>query len=126
MNVKEWLIPLVKAFYAETRRFDRDSYPESCLGRMREERGGFGQGALRQHYPEVRCRDGLMMRRAIEGMPFALRAVLDAHYAAHGDSVTEKAKALGLSKPTYWVKLDCAYYYLAGRIERLDSEPVEN
>ena len=126
MTVKEWLPQLLKSYYRETRYFDRNAWPESYLGRAREERGGFMQGATDRHYPEVRGPQGLLVRRAIEGMAYELRAVVEAHYASpHGVTSKERAKALGVSVPKYWTLLDCAYYYLAGRIERLDTQPVE-
>ena len=123
MSVKEWLPPMLRAYYAETRKFDRDAWPESYLGTAQEERGGYGQGAVRQHYKEVRGRDGLEIRRAMEGMPYELRAIVDAHYAAAKVPVKQKSKALGVSVPKYWTLLDCAYFYIAGRLDtqRIDS-----
>ena len=126
MTVKEWLPQMLKAYFRETRNFAHDAWPESYLGRAREERGGFLQGAGSQPCREVRRHEGLIVRRAIEGMAYELRAVVEAHYnSPRGVTIKEKARALGISVPKYWTQLDCAYYYLAGRIERLDTQRIE-
>jgi DNA-directed RNA polymerase specialized sigma24 family protein len=77
---------------------------------------GASHSAPNQRTFEVYHRDGLTIRRAMEGMPLLQRQVFVAHYLASGNA-GEKAKILGLSKSRYWAILDTAYYYLAGRID---------
>lgn len=99
-----------------------DGWPTvTVMGKIRIDAEGAGQGVRGQSFPEVYTGPGLTIWRAMDGMPIAPREVLHAKWLA-GEPVKIQAPILGLKIRTYWILLDNAYYYLAGRIERLDLE----
>lgn len=126
MNVKEWIVPMLRQWADQRRRFDLGAWPESYLGRAREERGGFMQGSGGTNYKEVYRGDALVVWRAMQGLPYQQRLAIEAHFL-NPKRVTAKQKAdeLGVSVPKFWTLLDCAYFYLAGRIERIDAQVIE-
>ena len=118
-HVKEWLEPMIDTWAGQTRYLLHgvDGWPlRTVLARVIEEGAGASHSAPNQRTFEVYRRDGLAIRRAMEGMPLLQRQVFVAHYLADGHAA-EKAKILGLSKARYWAILDTAYYYIAGHIE---------
>lgn len=117
--VKEWLEPMIDAWVGQSRHllYGKGGWPlRTVLARVIDDGAGASHSAPNQRTFEVYHRDGLTIRRAMEGMPLLQRQVFVAHYLAHGNA-SEKAKILGLSKSRYWAILDTAYYYLAGRID---------
>ncbi len=103
-----------------------DGWPTvTVMGKIRTDGEGAGQqGAHTQHFPEVYSKDGLLIWRALEGMPIAPREVLYAKWLS-SEPVRVQARFLELPISRYWVLLDNAYYYVAGRIERFDQEATE-
>jgi DNA-directed RNA polymerase specialized sigma24 family protein len=127
MNVKEWVVPMVRRWADQRRSFDRNAWPQSYLGRAREELGGFMQGSGGVNYKEVYWGDGLIVWRALQGMPYEQRQAIETHYLSpKGITAKQKADEVGVSVPKFWTLLDCAYFYLAGRIERIDAQATEN
>jgi hypothetical protein len=75
--------------------------------------------AKRQRFDEVYTGDGLTIWRIYSDAPLEVREILFAHFIASGRA-WRKARELNISVPTYWKRLDSAYYYIAGRLDRDD------
>lgn len=129
MHPKDWIPVIAKQWAAARRRIDnggdskghRDGWPTATiLGKIKEEAAGAGQGARKQHFPEVFTGDVLLLRRSMEGMPIAQREVFEAHFLS-SDPVRIRADELGVSVATYWNLLDGAYLYVAGRFSLLEA-----
>lgn len=118
---KDWLEPLIHAWRDQVFRmwYSSDGWSvRNVLARIIEEGAGASHGGRGERVFEVYDADGLKIWRAIQGMPYAARAVLVVHYLARGNA-TDKALELGIKKSRYWDLLDNAYHYLAGRLEEV-------
>jgi hypothetical protein len=97
-----------------------DGWPTvSLLGRIDQTWGG---GPPDQRWAEVYTGDGLHVWRALHDMPFQPRLVLYAKYLS-SEPVKRQAHLLGISVSLYWSSLDCAYYFLAGRMAGMTTGP---
>lgn len=129
MEIKSTLDPMCREWARQYRRiaqggvvypdgtFVVDGWPTvTLLGKLREERDGATQGRMSQHFAEVYRGDGLLIWLAMESMPLREREVLYARYLSR-DLVRTQADELGISVAQYWSRLDCAYFFLAGRLD---------
>ena len=100
-----------------------DGFPTTTvLGRIKIDGEGAGQGGtFNQHFAEVYYGDGLVIWRAMQGMPYLPKQVLYAKMLSR-EPIKEQVKVLGLKTTNYFMLLDNAYYYLAGRIDTEDRK----
>jgi hypothetical protein len=132
---RDWLNPMLAVWKVQYLRAMRgyqqfadgmrhfDGWPASTiLGKIRAEGEGAGQGGtFKQHFSEVYFGDGLLIWRAMQEMPIGPKEVLYAKLLSY-ESVSKQIKLLGITWQEHGTRLDCAYYYLAGRLSR----PLEN
>jgi hypothetical protein len=98
-----------------------DGWPEISISALAREGGSTGgSGAKGQQFDEVYSGDGLTIWRILSDSPYEVREILFAHFVAAGDA-KRKARELQISLPTYWNRLNNAYYYVAGRMDRTEG-----
>ena len=117
-TLKEWLEPMLAVWAGQVRGMwsGEDGWPpRTVLARIQEEGAGASHGSYSQRVFEVYHKEGLAIRRAMEGMPYQARQALALHYLASGNA-KEKAEVMQISKARYWSLIDAAYHYLAGHI----------
>ena len=108
---------------------DEDGWSrETLFARIREMQEHAG---AKREYPVQKVietytnTDALTIHRAAHGMPENLSMILFVHYVVPHNfrlGVKRKAAWLNVSVREYWVILDRAHHWLAGRVEAIDGE----
>lgn len=96
------------------------SMSASAFGREGGSTGGSSSST--QHYAEVYTGDALLIWRIFATAPRELVEICTAHYLEGGDA-NRKARNLHISRTQYWTRLECACYYIAGRLDA--GTPIE-
>lgn len=85
------------------------------LGRVKEDREGASSGIVSQHFPEVYSGTSLIVHRCWLRMSNGLwRQIMDAHYVWREVDVTEKAKFIGIDRPSYYAALAALKAHVEG------------
>lgn len=134
MQPRDWIIPLVTAWARQKRQIifgHKDKHVEgfselSIIGRVMEEGAGasHSSGRVFQWHPECYTGDGLVIQRALQRMPEWPRTVLIVHFVIDTEQIPAKIRALQTSRSNYYDALNCAYHYLAGRIDEQHESKV--
>jgi hypothetical protein len=91
------------------------------LKKIMAEGSGAAHGKAGQHYAEVYSRDGLLVRRAMEGMRYEARRVIYALYLCHRMTHAQRFAVLGFTKTTYWELHAEAHVWIASGISRIQG-----
>jgi hypothetical protein len=97
-----------------------DGYAQSLLGRIRDEREGAGQGARKQHWPEVYWGDALEVQRVLFGMPEQQFCALHFQHVwdpEWGITAERKARYLSIGRTEYVSLIGRAETWVHARLE---------
>lgn len=137
---KDWLPPMMRSWardYSRAHQAGRlvrdtsgkevwhwDSWPPTTvLGRVQSEGHGASQGTREQHYAEVYGREGLLVRRAMQGLRYEPRVVLHLLYLAPKMSHAQRYGLMNVGKTTYWELHAEGHVWVASGISRIENGP---